>query len=251
MDQLKPIPPTHRVRATRATKSIYDNPVKIQQPTPGALWPMDSFEKCPIPPPWPSEERMKLMEAESSSLHPEEPLGPLAQQWTSELCTWFKHLQAHFEFDPSDLAANVRKSAPRWRRRLQYLKQSDPSQFEYVMDLIEHGHTIPFADGERPPKSFRHRNPPSLREDKVRAWEAIKKDTSHGAIVPVNIPKEGMPWCVCPVRTANKSNGSEGPLCAQFKEGEQVHPQRRSQMRARNASSGPKYVHPKRVRNRV
>ena len=141
---------------------------------------------------------MKLMERESAHLHPEEPLGPLAQQWTLDLCEWFKKLQTHFKFEPSDLASNVRRSAHRWRVRLQYLKDRNPAQFQYVMDLIENGHTIPFEKGKLPPRSFRHRNPPSLRLDKVRAWEAIKKDIGHGAIVPVDLSKEGMPRCVCP-----------------------------------------------------
>ena len=174
---------------------------------PGASWPMDSFEKCPIPPPWPSDRVIELMERESAHLHPEEPLGPLAQQWTESLCQWFSKLQEHFEFDPSDLAANVRRSAGRWRVRLQYLKRKNPARFQYVMDLIEVGHKIPFVDGKLPPRSFRHRNPPSLSLDKVRAWEAIKKDINHGAIIPVDLANEGMPRCVCPVRTADKSNG--------------------------------------------
>ena len=186
---------------------MHRKPVPVLQPTPGAAWPMDSFEKPPFPPPWPSDEQMAILEAESASLHPDAPLGPLAQQWTNDLCMWFKKLQKHFHFDPGDLASNVRRSAPRWRRRMQYLKHTDPQRFEEVMDLIENGHAIPFAEGVTPPRFFRRRNPPSLRADKVRAWEAILKDISHGAIAPVNIELEGMPWCVCPVRTADKSNG--------------------------------------------
>ena len=207
LEQLQAIPTPSHARFTRADKAIYDKPVPILEPTQGVSWPMDSFEACPIPPPWPSDRLIELMERESAHLHPEDPLGPLAQQWTSDLCEWFKKLQAHFQFDPTDLASNVRRSAGRWRARLQYLRVRDPERFQYVMDLIEKGHKIPFKKGELPPRSFRHRNPPSLSLDKFRAWEAIKKDISHGAIVPVDLAKEGMPRCVCPVRTADKSNG--------------------------------------------
>ena len=207
LDQIKPIPKSHQTRATRATKAIYKKPVPIPDPTPGSTWPMDSYEPPPFPPPWPSDDELSLLEAESASRHPEAPLGPLAQQWTDDLCEWFKKLQIHFEFDPSDLASNVRRSAPRWRKRLEYLRQLDQARFDEVMELVESGHAIPFESGSAPPKFFRHRNPPSLAKDKVRAWEAIKKDIDHGAIVPVNIERDGMPRCVCPVRTADKSNG--------------------------------------------
>ena len=207
IEQIMPIPKSHQARETRATKSIYKKPVPITDPTPGSRWPMDSYEPPPFPPPWPSDEELLLLEAESASLHPEAPLGPRAQQWTNDLCEWFKKLQAYFEFDPSDLASNVRRSAPRWRKRLEYLRHSNKARYDEVMELIEVGHAVPFEQGSVPPKFFRHKNPVSLAKDKVRAWEAIKKDISHGAIIPVNIAEDGMPKCVCPVRTADKSNG--------------------------------------------
>ena len=154
---------------------------------------MHSFEPCPFPPPWPSNDHMDMLEAESSSTDPEGPLGPLAQQWVSDLCSWYQQLQKHFEFDPTDLAANVRRSAPRWRRRLRYLKTSDPRLFDYIMGNIEQGHRIPFGENSLPQKFFRHRNPQSLSKDKVRAWEAIFKDIAHGAIRPVDLSNEDMP----------------------------------------------------------
>ena len=117
ISQIKPVPKSHQTRATRATKSIYKKPVPITDPTPGSKWPMDSYEPPPFPPPWPSDEELLLLEAESASLHPEAPLGPRAQQWTDDLCEWFKKLQIHFKFDPTDLSSNVRRSAPRWRKR--------------------------------------------------------------------------------------------------------------------------------------
>ena len=168
-------------------------------------WPMESYEKPPFPPPWPSERQRAEMRRESADIHPEKPLGPLAEQWTKELHEWYEKLQHHFAFDPTDLAANVRRSADRWERRLQYLRSEDNMKFQSVMHNIRQGHRIPLES--EPQKYFRSRNPPSLTKDKVRAWEAIIGDIEHGAIIPVNLDEEGVPWCVCPVRTADKSNG--------------------------------------------
>ena len=146
------------------------------------------------------------MERESSHRDPESPLGPLAAHWVNELSKWYSELQTHFEFNPNNLASNVRRSSARWRLRLQYINEADPQHFEYLMQLIDHGHRIPFGP-DLPHKFFRKGNPPSFAADKVRAWEAIFGDIQHGAIEPVNTEKCGIPWCVCPVRTADKSNG--------------------------------------------
>ena len=142
---------------------------------------------------------------ESANSDPEGPLGPLAQAWIDDLERWYKSLQVHFKFDPSDLASNVRRSANRWEVRLQYLKAEQPELYRSVVSNIRNGHSVPFD--KLPPEFFRKRNPDSLAQDKERAWEAIKKDMNHGAIRPVNLEKEGLPHCVCPVRTAEKNNG--------------------------------------------
>ena len=145
------------------------------------------------------------MRVESAHIHPEEPLGPLASAWTTELTEWYARLQQHFGFNPSDLAANVRNSADRWAKRLKYLLPEHKQKFESIMKNIREGHRIPFSSV--PQTHFRARNPPSLADDKVRAWAAIKEDIDHGAITPVDLSKEAIPSCVCPVRTAEKSNG--------------------------------------------
>ena len=74
------------------------------------------------------------------------------------------------------------------------------------MDFINNEHSIPFES--KPPKYFRKQNPPSLSADKERVWVAIKGDISHGVISPVNVKEKGVPWCVCPVRTAKKNDGT-------------------------------------------
>ena len=146
------------------------------------------------------------MAEESASLHPEAPLGPLAQKWVDDLTEWYSKLQAHFGFDPSDLPKNLRMNLDKWKARLSYLKPSHPGLYYLIISNIEHGHKIPLERSPR--KFFRGRNPPSLAADRERAWTAIKKDIAHGALRPVDIKTEGIPHCVCPVRTADKSDGS-------------------------------------------
>ena len=190
----------------RRHKRMFDEPVELVQQPGGLTWPMDDEEECPFDPPWPSKEARVAMERESSNKHPEEELGPLAKQWTIDLQTWYFKLQKHFGFDPSNLAANVYNSRHRWRARLRYLQLSDPEKFRSVMSNIEFGHKIPFS---KPPKRFfRRRNPPSLAANKEQAWQAIIKDMAHGALRPVNLKSEGVPHCVCPVRTADKKDGT-------------------------------------------
>ena len=36
------------------------------------------------------------------------------------------------------------------------------------------------------------------------AWEALRKDIGHGAVLPCNLSRDGKPWVVSPVRTAPK-----------------------------------------------
>ena len=198
--------PDANARGLRRDKSIFEDPIPILKDSPLTQWPMDSFEPSPFPPPWPGPKDRAAMCRESASLHPEAPLGPLASHWVDQLVEWYERLQKHFEFNPANLAMNVRVNAHKWRRRLSFLAQDQKELFRFIVDFIENGHTIPFASP--PPKYFRKANPPSLKADKVRAWAAIKRDMDHGAIIPANIEKEGLPWCICPVRTADKSNGT-------------------------------------------
>ena len=202
MNNLLPVQTGRNLCREKTLTETYDHVV----PTTGKnTWPMDDDEPPPIEPPWPTTKERRAMQAESSHLHPEAPLGPLAAKWTAELQAWYTDLQRHFGFDPSDLAANVRNSADRWSKRLEYLLPHNKDRFDSIMGNIRHGHSIPFTS--IPDKYFRARNAPSLASDKVRAWDAIKEDIGHGAIKPVDVIKEGMPRCVCPVRTADKSNG--------------------------------------------
>ena len=187
-------------------RSVFQDPVPLVQPHPDAVWPMFGDEPPPFLPPWPSRAERQAMQAESSDLHPEEPLGPLAQGWVDDLQGWYARLQSHFEFDPTDLPANLRRNVRRWEKRLSYLKDGQAELYESVIANIKQGHKIPFET--KPKRFFRSRNPPSLASDKHRAWAAVLKDFKHGALRPVNLEVEGVPHCVCPVRTADKNDGS-------------------------------------------
>ena len=197
--------PDADAKGLKRDKSIFETPVPISA-QPQFPWPMDSSEPSPFPPPWPGREERAAMCAESASTDPEGPLGPRATKWVNSLVTWYEKLQAHFGFDESNLAANVHKKADKWEARLQFLRPDQPELLKFIMGFIRCGHVIPFA--KTPQKYFRKRNPPSLAVDKARAWAAIRGDIAHGAIHPVNIKEDGIPWCVCPVRTADKSDGS-------------------------------------------
>ena len=198
-------PPNAR-RVLREHRAVFAPPVSVLDPDPALEWPMDSSEKPPVEPPWPSADDRKRMCEESSSRHPETPLGPIAQAWVDDLQDWYRQLQNHFGFDPSDLPANLRRNIDKWRKRLSFMQKSHPGLYDLIISNIADGHKIPF-DGT-PPKFFRSRNPPSLAVDAKRAWAAIRKDLNHGALEPVDIPRDGLPRCVCPVRTADKNDGS-------------------------------------------
>ena len=198
--------PAANARGLRRNKSIFEPPVPIIPPVGDGKWPMDDYEPPPFPPPWPSKSMRDKMRDESSNIHPELPLGPLASRWVGQLFEWYAKLQKQFLFDPKDLAANVRRSEARWARRLEFMREDQPELHAYVMDMIRRGHVIPLK--EIPKKLFRKSNPPSLAADKDRAWAAVKGDIEHGAVQPVNIPEEGVPECVCPVRTADKNDGT-------------------------------------------
>ena len=200
--------PQHRLEARhdlREHRAAFAPPIPINKTDHGDRWPMDTNEKPPFPPPWPSKTERIAMMRESSASHPEQALGHLAQAWVNDLERWYHKLQGHFQFDPSDLALNLRNNLHKWKRRLSYLRKSQPQLYDEIVGHISVGHKIPLD--KEPRKFFRHRNPPSLAADKVRAWRAIKKDIGHGAIEPVDL-EQGAPHCVCPVRTADKSDGS-------------------------------------------
>ena len=91
----------------RLMRAVFAPPVLVLNPDPALEWSMDSTEKPPVDPPWPSVSDRKRMCEESSSRHPETPLGPIAQAWVDDLQDWYRHLQNHFGFDPSDLYAGT------------------------------------------------------------------------------------------------------------------------------------------------
>ena len=203
---LKARMPDANSKKLRSEKSIFEDPVPLGSPINEGKWLMDDYEPPPFAPPWPSQDLRNKMRDESAEIHPELPLGPLASAWIDDLMAWYQKLQNHFGFNPADLAANVRNSSERWARRLEFLRDEQSELHKFVMDLINQGHAIPFKSV--PKRLFQKSNPPSLAADMHRAWTAVKGDIDHGAIAPVDIQKDGLPKCVCQVRTADKSDGS-------------------------------------------
>lgn len=190
----------------KRARSVFQDPVHIAQPNPNAEWPLYSDEPPHFPPPWPSRSVRAAMERESAHIHPEQPLGPIASSWVRDLQSWYAKLQDHFKFDPINLPANLRRSIAKWEKRLAYRNPEQPETYRSVIGNIRFGHRIPFKG--LPKRFFRSRNPPSLAADKHRAWAAIVKDMRHGALRPVDLATSGVPRCVCPVRTAEKNDGT-------------------------------------------
>ena len=119
VQQLKHQLPEAMECTRKRVRRIFDKQIPIFDNA-DTMWPMDSFEKPPFPPPWPTEAARKAMKVESADTDPEGPLGPLAKQWTIDLANWYARLQKHFKFNPANLAANVRGSHKRWLRRLEH-----------------------------------------------------------------------------------------------------------------------------------
>ena len=112
---------------------------------------------------------------------------------------WRLQLTEHFGFNSASYAANTRAAADRIAARLDFLPEA---RYKKVMDVIRNGYTVPFS--REPPRFHRQSNSPDLSEHMGAAWEALRKDMDHGAVLPCNLARDGKPWVVSPVRTAPK-----------------------------------------------
>ena len=70
------------------------------------------------------------------------------------------------------------------------------------MRVVTSGYRIPFSS--EPPAYHRQHNSPDLRLHRDQAWDALSKDMAHGAVLPCDLPTQGLPVVVSPVRTAPK-----------------------------------------------
>lgn len=182
-------------RVKRATETVeYDNSPDNLTP-----WPRRSSDPpSPDPPPI-TVDLIRRIAAEDSTCHPDGEYPPALAQFVSQLEAWRQRLAEHFHFNPACFADNTRAAADRINERLSFLPQK---RRQKVMRIVRAGYRIPFVSP--PPPFHRHSNSPDLSQHRDAAWDALLKDMGHGAVLPCNLPRDGFPSVVSPVRTAPK-----------------------------------------------
>ena len=180
----------------RDQRALETSPVQASTFVP---WPRTSTDPPSPPPPAITEELVRAIERQDKYAPPALPLPPAAQSFVDALEAWRQKLAKHFGHSTSSFHSNMRRAAARIRQRLQFLPKE---RRERIMEIIEHGYTIPFSS--TPPPFHRAANSPDLSLYKEEAWAALLKDISHGAARPCDLIVEGKPKVVSPVRTAPK-----------------------------------------------
>ena len=160
-------------------------------------WPRRSDTSAPAPPCVTPELVRAVQEQDRGSL-PDRPYPPALAAFVASLEEWRVRLAEHFALSSSCYAANTRAAAQRIRRRLACI---DPDRRCRIMRVVTQGYRIPLSSA--PPAFHRAHNSPDLLAHTAEAWAAIRKDMSHGAIVPCDL-RQGAPHVVSPVRTAPK-----------------------------------------------
>ena len=162
-------------------------------------WPRRSSDPPSPQPPRVTKELIEEIAAQDLGCNPDAPYPPALSRFVSSLEEWRRKLTEHFNFDSSSYAANTRAAADRIAQRLSFLPKE---RFDKVMDIVRNGYTVPFS--KTPPRFHRHSNSPDLSSHMHAAWEALRKDIGHGAVLPCDLKRDGKPWVVSPVRTAPK-----------------------------------------------
>jgi len=189
-----PVKPRSR-REERATNVVeYDHVADRFVP-----WPRRTTDPPSPPPPSITAELVRAVVAQDALASPDLPYPPALQSFVTRLEQWRQQLTTHFRFSDAVYADNTRAAADRIAERIAFLPRA---RRQRVMDVVRNGYTIPFT--ETPPPFHRASNSPDLSEHMDAAWTALKKDIGHGAVAPCNLPKDGKPKVVSPVRTAPK-----------------------------------------------
>ena len=184
-------------RVERALHTISHSPATPQG---GFIpWPRRSSDPPSPPPPSITPELVRAVEQQDQHSDPDAPYPPALAGFVADLERWHRRLLQHFGMSQSSYASNTRAAASRIRSRISFLPRERVTR---VMRVVTEGYTIPFVSV--PPPFHRQHNSPDLRQHRDQAWAALHKDMSHGAVVPCDIPSQGLPDVVSPVRTAPK-----------------------------------------------
>ena len=190
-------PPDHNPRRAelRSAEVVdYSSPADEFSP-----WPRRSTDPPSPPPPVVTPELVRQVADQDDQCHPDEPYPPAFAEFVRQLEQWRLRLTQHFGFDSSSYASNTRRAADRIRDRISFLPRHVRQK---IMDVVLNGYTIPFSE---PPRPFhRQHNSPDLSEHMDAAWDALRKDLGHGAVLPCNLERDGKPTVTSPVRTAPK-----------------------------------------------
>ena len=184
--------------AKRVSRALSAVPTPAQGST-FVPWPRRTTEQGAPAPPSITREMVAAIEAEDAAGNPDSPPGPAASAFIRQLSAWKDQLSAFFELSSTCLASNLRSACHRIRARISFLPRE---RVERVMSIIQDGYLIPLLSD--PPPFHRSHNNPDLGEHKIAAWQALLKDIGHGAVLPCDLPRQGKPSIVSPVRTAPK-----------------------------------------------
>ena len=164
-----------------------------------APWPRRVPGQNLPPPPEVTPQLVRQVQEQDVNALPEQPYPPALAGFVRQLHAWREKLAQHFGFSARCYADNTRAAAPRILRRISFLPRE---RVERVIRIVCEGYRIPFASP--PPPYHRFANSPDLKLHAKQAWAALLKDISHGAVAPCDLPRDGKPTIVSPVRTAPK-----------------------------------------------
>ena len=171
--------------------------------------------------PLPDLRSILAIEKECRSL-PEGHMGPLGRQWLDEVNVWADRMKVKYQGGRAKVSGSWRLNIDAWRKRLARLPRARRLK---VLNIIEHGATLPFQGGLPPKKPIRRlQNHPRLSEKSHEVWDTLREQLDEsavspydcGASVPLGAPAgttpQGssdvsiLPKGIYPIRWVEKSN---------------------------------------------
>ena len=133
--------------------------------------------------PLPDLRSILAIEKECRAL-PDGQVGPLGQQWLSEVDAWAARMKAKYQGGRTRVSGTWRLNIDAWRKRLARLPRARRLK---VLKIIEHGATLPFQDGKSPAKPIRTlNNHPQLSAKSKEVWDTLKEQLDELAVTPHN-----------------------------------------------------------------
>jgi hypothetical protein len=145
-------------------------------------WPHEghpALEKYPIP--LPSQEKLKLMQAEAQKLKHDTPLdnSPRCKQWVIRVHKGFQDLVQETGANQQDVYMRFRSGLRRWKKLCSHLTTQIADR---RLNIIKHGYSINWLPEVRV-DSLRHdckRNPPTMKTRVDKTWMTFDKMLASG-----------------------------------------------------------------------